>query len=87
MEFETPTREDWEKLVGYVPFVNVDGNMLHILHPGRVVPTPVEYFEQMGEINLMVPGTNRTVSVPVPYLEKFHGVPCEQRSRKIKSKL
>lgn len=82
MEFEAPTKEDWIKIQGHEPLVEkVDGNMVNIIHPNRVVPTPLVYFEKMGKINLTVPGTNRIVCTYVAYLEQFHGIPCEQRSR------
>lgn len=87
MEFESPTQTDWEKWQGHVPFVQIDQDkdMLYILHPDRVVPTPIAYFDKMGKINLT--GTNNQVfSVPVAYLERFHGKPCEQRSRAIGGK-
>lgn len=86
MEYRSPTHEEWTKIQGHVPFVEVNGKMLNIIHPKRIIPTPIEYLEQMGTINLKVPDTGEIVCTHVAYLEKLHGIPCEQRSRAIGGK-
>ncbi len=82
-----PTTEDWVKIQGGKPEVVMNGGIFQVKHKyeggeGIVVPTQPKQLKETVIIDL----EGKPVEFPVALLRRFHGLPCETRSKKMGGK-
>ncbi len=77
------TLADWEKVQGGKPTVTTENGATKVVHnyeggEGMVVPTMSKQLKETVTLDL----DGQSVEFPVALLRRFHGEPCETRSRR-----